>query len=172
MVRLNTSFFFFFKQKTSYEIHSGLEFRRVLFRSGRPGYAHLGVPHAGAADRPSLCLANRLVGNPQGAAALEFTLGGTALRFHLGAWIAVTGAPAPLLVDGRPHGMNAVAYVSGGALVELGTPTSGVRSYLAVRGGLEVEPVLGSRSTDLLSHLGPPALRPGTGLPIGHPAPD
>lgn len=138
---------------------------------GRPGYAHLGVPQSGAADRPSLRLANRLVGNPEGAAALELTLGGAALRFRHAAWIAVAGAPLPLEVEGRPYGMNAPCHVPAGALVELGTPATGLRSYLAVRGGLETEPVLGSRSTDLLSGLGPPALGPGARVPVGAPPP-
>ncbi len=134
---------------------------------GRGGYAHLGVPHSGAADVPSLCLANRLVGNPEGAAGLEFTLGGAALRFHDAAWIAVTGAATPLSIGGRPYGLNAAAHVPRGAVVELGAPTAGVRTYLAVRGGLAVEPVLGSRSTDLLSGLGPPPLQPGDRLRFG-----
>lgn len=134
---------------------------------GRPGYAHLGVPHSGAADRPSLRLANRLVGNPEGHPALELTFGGTALRIRGGAWIALTGAPAPLLVGGRLQGMNAPCHVPTGALVEVGVPVAGLRSYLAVRGGFWVEPVLGSRSTDLLSGLGPPPLAPGDLLPLG-----
>jgi len=134
---------------------------------GRPGYAHLGVPHAGAADLPSLCLANRLVGNPEDAAGLELTFGGAALRLRAAAWIAVTGARLPILVDGRPYGMNAPLRAGAGALVELGVPTAGLRTYLAVRGGIDVEPVLGSRSTDLLSHLGPDPLTPGDHLPVG-----
>ncbi|SEG16606.1 biotin-dependent carboxylase uncharacterized domain-containing protein [Thermomonospora echinospora] len=134
---------------------------------GRPGHAHLGVPCSGAADRRSLCLANRLVGNPEDAACLELTFGGLALRFHAPAWIAVTGAPAPLRVDGRPAGMNAPCHVPAGAPVEIGAPAAGVRTYLAVRGGLAVQPVLGSRATDLLSGLGPAPLEPGDRLPVG-----
>ncbi|WP_141583123.1 biotin-dependent carboxyltransferase family protein [Actinomadura sp. WMMA1423] len=134
---------------------------------GRPGRAHLGVPRSGAADQRAFRLANRLVGNPEGAAGLEFTFGGAALRFHERAWIAVTGAPAPLRIDGRAHGTNAPCYVAAGALLELGTPTAGLRSYVAVRGGVAVEEVLGSRSTDLLSGLGPAPLAPGDCLPTG-----
>jgi biotin-dependent carboxylase-like uncharacterized protein len=136
---------------------------------GRPGHAHLGVPCSGAADRPSLCLANRLVGNPEGAACLELTFGGAALRFHGPAWVAVTGAPVPLCVNGRPAGMNAPCHVPAGALVEIGVPAEGVRTYLAVRGGLAVEPVLGSRATDLLSGLGPAPLERGDRLPVAGP---
>ncbi|MES9540823.1 MULTISPECIES: biotin-dependent carboxyltransferase family protein [unclassified Actinomadura] len=134
---------------------------------GRPGRAHLGVPRSGAADQRAFRLANRLVGNPEGAAGVEFTFGGAVLRFHARAWIAVTGAPVPLRVDGRAHGMNAPCFVSAGALVELGTPGSGLRSYVAVRGGVAVDEVLGSRSTDLLSGLGPSPLAPGDRLPVG-----
>ncbi|MEU4821091.1 biotin-dependent carboxyltransferase family protein [Actinomadura citrea] len=134
---------------------------------GRPGRAHLGVPRSGAADQRAFRLANRLVGNPEGAAGVEFTFGGAALRFHRGAWIAVTGAPVTLRIDGRAHGMNAPCFAAAGALVEFGTPTSGLRSYVAVRGGVAVDEVLGSRSTDLLSGLGPAPLAPGDRMPIG-----
>jgi biotin-dependent carboxylase-like uncharacterized protein len=134
---------------------------------GRPGHAHLGVPRSGAADERALRLANRLVGNPEGEAAIEFTLGGGAVRFETGAWVAITGAPVPVRVNGRPYGMNAPCYVDAEAVVELGLPTRGLRSYLAVRGGLAVEPTLGSRSTDLLSGLGPAPLSTGDRLPVG-----
>ncbi|RAY10831.1 allophanate hydrolase subunit 2 family protein [Actinomadura craniellae] len=134
---------------------------------GRPGLAHLGVPGSGAADRRSLALANRLVGNPEGAAGLELTLGGAALRFHRRAWIAVTGAPVPVLVGGRAAAACAPCFVPEGTLVEFGTPDRGLRTYLAVRGGLDVPPVLGSRSTDLLSRLGPAPLAAGDHLPVG-----
>jgi biotin-dependent carboxylase-like uncharacterized protein len=128
---------------------------------GRPGYAHLGVPHSGAADTGSLRLANRLTGNPEGAAGLELTFGGAALRFHAPAWIAVTGAPLP-------GTMNAPRHVPAGQVVEFGTPYAGVRTYVAVRGGIEVPPVLGSRSADLLSGLGPAPLAAGDRLGVGH----
>ncbi|TYK46288.1 biotin-dependent carboxyltransferase family protein [Actinomadura decatromicini] len=134
---------------------------------GRPGHAHLGVPRSGAADQRALRLANRLVGNPEGAAGVELTFGGASLRFHKHAWIAVTGAPVPLSVNGRGCGTNAPCHVPDGALVEFGTPSSGLRSYLAVRGGVETEQVLGSRSTDLLSGLGPAPLSPGDRLALG-----
>lgn len=134
---------------------------------GRPGRAHLGVPCSGAADERAFRLANRLVGNPEGAAAVELTFGGTALCFHRHAWVAVAGAPVPLRIDGRAHGTHAPAHVPVGALVEVGTPSSGLRSYLAVRGGVAVDETLGSRSTDLLSGLGPAPLSPGDRLPLG-----
>jgi KipI family sensor histidine kinase inhibitor len=142
---------------------------------GRPGYAHLGVPSSGAADPASLRRANALAGNPAGAAALELTLGRAVLRWHAAATVAVTGAPLPLALDGQPVPLDAAFAVPAGATLTLGAPTAGVRTYLAVTGGLAVPPVLGSRSADLLSGLGPRPLRPGDRLPVGPavlPAPD
>ncbi len=135
---------------------------------GRPGYAHLGVGRSGAADRRSLRLANRLVGNPESAAAVEAVLGGLALRADGPVTVAVTGAPCPLRADGRPLGMAAPHRLEAGATLELGAPTAGLRTYVAVRGGLDVPAVLGSRSTDTLSGLGPDPLEEGARLPVGH----
>ncbi|MFI6321867.1 biotin-dependent carboxyltransferase family protein [Nonomuraea sp. NPDC050556] len=130
---------------------------------GRLGYAHLGVPCSGAADAPSLRLANRLVGNAEGAAGLELTFGGAVLRFADAAWVALAGAACPVSLGG----MNAPFWVPAGYELRFGNPPHGLRTYLAVRGGIAVEPVLGSRSTDSLSGLGPPPLRKGTVLPVG-----
>ena len=134
---------------------------------GRPGYAHLGVGRSGAADRARLRLANRLVGNPETAAGLEITLGGFAARFHARAVVAVTGAPAPVRLAGRGVAPYGPVEVGPGDVVELGIPDRGTRTYLAVRGGLDVPAVFGSRSTDLLGGLGPPAVAAGTQLAIG-----
>jgi biotin-dependent carboxylase-like uncharacterized protein len=134
---------------------------------GRPGQAALGVGPSGAADAGALRLANRLVGNAETAAAIEATLGGLRLRFAGPALIAGTGAVGPMTVAGRAVGMNAPLAVPAGATVVLGRSTAGLRTYLAVRGGIDVPPVLGSRSTDLLSGLGPPVLVAGVRLPIG-----
>ncbi|UBU10946.1 5-oxoprolinase subunit C family protein [Nonomuraea gerenzanensis] len=131
---------------------------------GRPGYAHLGVPRSGAADAPSLRLANRLVGNAESLAGIELTFGGARLRFLDGAWAALTGAPLT-----GTAGMGAPFWVPAGGELRLGVPRWGLRTYLAVRGGIAVEPVLGSRSTDSLSGLGPEPLRAGTLLPVGRP---
>lgn len=137
---------------------------------GRPGYAHLGVPRSGALDVPALRRANALAGNPAGAAALETTLLGCALRFEEAARIAVTGAAAVVKVDREPVDPAGGALdVPAGAVVDIGRATRGVRSYVAVSGGIAVEPVLGSRSTDTLSGLGPPRLTDGMALPIGPP---
>jgi biotin-dependent carboxylase-like uncharacterized protein len=135
---------------------------------GRPGYAHLGVPRSGALDASTAALVNRLVGNPSGAAVLETTLNGCTLRPRCPVTVAVGGAPCPVTVDGRPVAWGAAVQVPAGALLDIGTALSGVRGYTAVSGGVAVEPVLGSRSTDLLSGLGPPPLTDGAVLPLGH----
>ncbi|MDN4173117.1 biotin-dependent carboxyltransferase family protein [Nocardioides sp. SOB77] len=137
---------------------------------GRPGYAHLGVPRAGALDRPAADLANRLVGNPQGAAVLEVTLGGLTVRADRDCWVAVTGADGPVGVDGVARGHARAERLPAGAVLEVGTPRRGVRSYVAVGGGIAVEPVLGSRSTDTLAWIGPPRVVDGAVLPVGEPA--
>ncbi|MDT0467653.1 5-oxoprolinase subunit C family protein [Streptomyces gibsoniae] len=137
---------------------------------GRPGHAHLGVPRSGALDAPAAALVNRLVGNHPEAAVLETTLDGCAVRPRSAVTVAVGGAPCAVTVDGRPAPWGAPVRVPGGALLDLGRARSGVRSYLGVAGGVAVEPVLGSRSTDLLSGLGPPPLADGAVLPLGRPA--
>ncbi|MBP2364363.1 biotin-dependent carboxyltransferase family protein [Pseudonocardia parietis] len=134
---------------------------------GRPGNAHLGVPPSGALDRPAYELGNRLVGNDDGAAGLELLGGGLRARARGGCVVAVTGAPAPVAVDGRPAASHAALYVPDGATLQIGTPVGGLRVYLAVAGGLAVEAALGSRSTDLLSGLGPAPVADGTELPVG-----
>ncbi|MCF6509271.1 biotin-dependent carboxyltransferase family protein [Blastococcus sp. MG754426] len=135
--------------------------------AGRTGWASIGVPRSGAADRPAAALANRLVGNDPAAAVVEATAGGLRVRAERTLLVAVTGAPVPVVVDGRPAPFAAPTTLRPGAVLALGTPRVGLRSYLAVRGGIDVPPVLGSRSTDTLSGLGPPALAAGRRLPVG-----
>jgi biotin-dependent carboxylase-like uncharacterized protein len=138
---------------------------------GRAGHAHLGVPAAGALDGPALRLANRLVGNAPAAAGLEITVSGCRVRVRRTTIIAVTGAPvARLRVDGRSVDSGVPVPVPAGAVVDVGPARTGVRTYLAIAGGIDVPPVLGSRSTDTLSGLGPPPLRDGDVLPVGAPA--
>ncbi|MDP4603506.1 MAG: biotin-dependent carboxyltransferase family protein [Solirubrobacteraceae bacterium] len=137
---------------------------------GRPGFAHLGIPRSGAADRSSLKLANRLVGNAEGAAALECTLIGPSLRFSDEALIAITGAEVSARLDGDEVALNSAVGVAAGALLELATTRAGLRSYIAVRGGIEAEPMMGSKSSDLLSGLGPPPLKTGQSITAGEPA--
>ncbi|MER7006579.1 biotin-dependent carboxyltransferase family protein [Dactylosporangium sp. NPDC000555] len=134
---------------------------------GRPGYAHLGVPRSGALDRPALLLANRLVGNPPDAAGLEITLGPFAAVACRAGTVALTGAAAPLRVGGRPAPLSAPVPVRAGDRIEVGRAVLGLRAYLAADGGLAPAPVLSSRSTDTLSLLGPPVVRPGDRLPLG-----
>lgn len=130
---------------------------------GRSGWASVGVPRSGAFDRAAARLANRLVGNGPDAAVLEVTLGGLVVRAHDAATVALTGAPCP----GADWGV--AVSVAAGSVLRLGRPAAGLRSYLAVRGGIAVGAVLGSRSTDLLSGIGPPRVQAGDQLPIGPP---
>jgi biotin-dependent carboxylase-like uncharacterized protein len=138
---------------------------------GRSGLAHLGVPRAGALDPPAAALARRLVGGGPGDAVLEVTLAGLRLRAGTSRWVAVTGAPCAVTVDGRPVGHGRPERVPAGAELRLGPATRGLRSYLAVGGGWAVEPVLGSRSTDTLAWVGPPRVVAGVVLPVGPDAP-
>jgi biotin-dependent carboxylase-like uncharacterized protein len=134
---------------------------------GRAGLAHLGVPPSGALDQDALALANRLLGNPPGAAALETTLDGVALQPGEQCRVAVTGAPAAVSIDGHPAAWGAAIDVPAGARLEIGTASAGLRSYVAVAGGVCTEMVLGSRSHDVLSGLGRAPLRDGDRLALG-----
>lgn len=134
---------------------------------GRPGLAHLGVTASGPVDRAAFATANRLVGNRPGEAAVEVTLGGLAVVLDVPRWVAVTGAPVPVTLDGRPVADPRCVRVPAGARLRLGTPPRGLRSYLAVGGGVRPAPVLGSRARDSLTGLGPPAVAPGVDLPLG-----
>ena len=133
----------------------------TLQDEGRSGQASIGVGWSGACDRASYRLANRLVGNHPGAAALEVTFGGLVLRVEAELTLVTTGARCP----GAPH--NAPVRVRAGDVVRLGPPASGLRTYVAVRGGFVVEPVLGSSATDVLGGLGPPQLGSGDRLHVG-----
>ena len=130
--------------------------------AGRPGLAHLGVAPSGACDRSSYELANRLVGNDSGAAVLEVTNGGLQLRAEHDVLVVTTGARC---IGPFPH--NAPTPLGAGQTLRLGSPATGMRTYLAVRGGFTLDPVLGSRSTDLLSGLGPAPVRSGDALVVG-----
>ncbi|HYN67322.1 MAG TPA: biotin-dependent carboxyltransferase family protein [Ornithinibacter sp.] len=137
--------------------------------SGRPGLAAVGVGRSGAADRTAHRLGARLVGHPEDRAALEILLGGLTVRAVGRIIMAVTGAPAPATLDGRPVAHATLVEVPDGGVLTLAMPASGLRTYLTVRGGIDVPPVLGSRSTDTLSGLGPPAVMAGDVLPVGAP---
>jgi KipI family sensor histidine kinase inhibitor len=135
---------------------------------GRIGVAALGVPRAGAADPFALRAANRLVGNDDGAAAIEVTVQGPRLRFAGSAHVAVVGR-GDVRVDGGPVAADTVVPVAAGQEVSIGATLDDLRCYVAVAGGIEVDPVLGSRSSDVLSGLGPGPLRAGDVLGIGPP---
>lgn len=138
---------------------------------GRPGLACIGVGRSGAADRRSHRLANRLLANPDDRATIEVTLGGFAARVRGAVTeIAVTGADAGQSIDGVKFGLNSIQRVHDGQVISLGNPRTGLRTYVAVRGGIWVEPVLGSRSYDMLSGIGPPPLQVGDELTLGPPS--
>jgi biotin-dependent carboxylase-like uncharacterized protein len=136
---------------------------------GRVGFAAIGVGRSGAADREAFRLGARLLAQPYTAAALEVTFGGLSIRAHGDLQLALTGAPAPAAIDGRPMGYFGPFTLGNGQVLTLGAPEVGLRSYLSVRGGIAVPPILKSRATDTLSGLGPPPVQTGDMLPVGPP---
>ncbi|WP_069162492.1 biotin-dependent carboxyltransferase family protein [Nocardia altamirensis] len=131
---------------------------------GRPGWFSIGVGVSGAADRGSLKLANRLVGNPEDAAGIETLLGGLELVALAPVLLAVTGADAPITVDGVAQARASVLAVRSGQRLRIGMAAAGLRVYVGVRGGIAIDPVLGSRSRDTLAGLGPEPLSAGMEL--------
>jgi biotin-dependent carboxylase-like uncharacterized protein len=121
---------------------------------GRPGYRQLGVPEGGAADREALALANRLVVNAEGAAGLEFAVRGPELIFPEGGVVALTGGRFEIGISGQPAQWNETIALKPGARLDIGYAVEGCRGYLAVAGGLMVDPVMGSRSTFLPGGFG------------------
>lgn len=141
---------------------------------GRPGYLRYGIPPSGPVDREALVLANRLVGNPDSAAGLECTLIGPKLEARAACAVAVTGAEMPVLVNDREVSRWTAVRLKAGDTLGLGTARRGVRAYLAVSGGIELPPALGSRSTYVRGRLGGLEGRPlkksdllPTGAPVG-----
>ena len=139
---------------------------------GRVGFAAIGIGRSGAADRDAFCLGARLLAQPYAAAALEVTFGSLSLRARGDVTLALTGAPAPADVDGRGVGYCGPFALANGQILTLGIPAVGLRTYVSVRGGVDVPPVLGSRATDTLSGLGPEPVRTGDILPVGPPPAD
>ncbi len=128
---------------------------------GRIGYWDIGVPPSGPMDDLHLRLANRLVGNPEGAPALECTLGGPSLKAHADLVVALAGAPMPVKLDGQPlsfdEAFHRPLHLRAGSVLKLGTVAAdegGARTYLAVSGGLDVPDYLGSASTFTLGQFG------------------
>lgn len=138
--------------------------------AGRTGYQASGMPCSGVMDLRSYREANRLVGNTHGEAVLEFTLLGGTYRVTENSFLALTGADMKPSLNGRPCPVNQPFPVRKGDLLMLGSAAEGCRSYLAAAGGIDVPPVLGSRSTNLKCRLGGfcgRALKTGDELPVG-----
>ncbi|RMM98020.1 Urea amidolyase -like proteinue [Pseudomonas savastanoi pv. glycinea] len=139
----------------TFEVLSGGTQTSVQDYPGRLGYWAVGVPPSGPMDSRALRQGNGLLGNAEGCAALEITMSGPLLRFNTDAVIAVTGAQIPITLDGEPRAMNTALLVCAGSTLALGTIAgAGVRSYLCVRGGLEMPDYLGSKSTFTLGQFG------------------
>jgi biotin-dependent carboxylase-like uncharacterized protein len=136
---------------------------------GRPGWAALGVPRGGWLDPASATLGNRLVGNPEDAAVLECLAGDCVLEVGAAVTLAVTGGRCTVDVGGWPAAHGEAVTLPAGARLALGPVTAGLRVYVALAGGLAVDPVLGSCATDTLSWTGPPRVTAGTVLPVGAP---
>ena len=137
---------------------------------GRWGFQSRGVPVSGALDCYSHRLANRLLGNDPDAATLEVTLMGPHVRFEARTTFAVTGAAFGLAVDEVPAAMNRPYEVRPGSILKFGERLRGARAYVAVAGGIDVPPILGSRSTHVLTGMGGlegRALKAGDVLRIG-----
>jgi antagonist of KipI len=137
---------------------------------GRPGYLRVGIPASGPTDPEAFILANRLVGNPAGAAGLECTLIGPRLEFSDERWVGVTGAEMPVGLNGAEAPRWVSFRVKAGDTLKLGPARSGVRAYVAVSGGIDTPPALGSRATYVRGILGGfhgRALRKGDALPLG-----
>lgn len=140
---------------------------------GRPGHAHLGIGHAGAADSLALQLANALVGNTLATCALELTLKGPVLRARQPCWVALAGARLPeARIDEEPLPMGTPRRMAPDSVLTTGAVRGGCRSYLAVAGGLRLPPWLGSQASDVNAGLGPAPLRPGDLVATGDPGLD
>jgi biotin-dependent carboxylase-like uncharacterized protein len=133
---------------------------------GRPGWAHLGVPASGALDRSALVTANRALGNPDGAAAIEVVLGALVVEALGDVRVCLTGAQCAGVAHGEPFVLRS------GDVLRLAPPHEGMRTYVAVAGGVDVPLVLGSASWDSLSHLGTSPLTVGDDVSIGAPVLD
>ena len=142
-------------QAETFEVLSGGTQTTVQDVPGRLGYWAVGVPPSGPMDNLALQLGNRLLDNPAGAAGLEITMSGPTLKFNTDAVVAVTGADIPVSIDGQPQPMHTSLLISAGSQLALGTIAgAGARSYLAVRGGVQVPDYLGSKSTFTLGQFG------------------
>ncbi len=122
---------------------------------GRLGYWNVGVPPSGPMDALALRLANRLLDNDQGVAALECTATGPTLKFHADTMIVLTGAATDATLDGLPVAFWQTHAVKAGSVLKVGRVTgAGLRAYLAIAGGFDVPNYLGSASTFTLGRFG------------------
>ncbi|APE45594.1 allophanate hydrolase (plasmid) [Sulfitobacter alexandrii] len=140
---------------------------------GRPGYFHLGIPEGGAMDRAAMRIANMLVGNPEDAAGLEAVFMGPELTFKDDALVAIGGADMPVFVDGEEHACWSSFTVKAGQTLKFGYLKTGARIYIAIAGGIDTPPALGSRSTYPIGALGGfegRALAAGDVVPVGQPS--
>ncbi|WP_016261516.1 biotin-dependent carboxyltransferase family protein, partial [Yersinia pestis] len=122
--------------------------------AGRGGFRRLGISQGGALDLPALSMANMLVGNASDAAGLEITLGQFTAEFTQSGWIALTGAGCDARLDEQRLWTGWCYPVKAGQQLKLSVPHRGMRSYLALSGGIIVPEILGSRSTDLKAGFG------------------
>lgn len=136
---------------------------------GRPGHGAIAVGPSGAFDRAAHRLANRIVGNVEDAATLECVGGGLQLRAMTACTVAVTGAHGPINLDGSPVDRGTPLHVPAGSSLTIGHPSSGLRSYVAIRGGFNAPTVLGSLARDTMAVLGPAPIQAGELLAIGAP---
>ena len=137
---------------------------------GRLGHLRVGIPASGPVVREAFVLANRLVGNPDGAAGIEFTYSGPRIEFSDDRLVAITGADMPATLDGAAVPRWESFHVRAGGVLRLGVARWGVRGYLAVSGGIDTPPALGSRATYFRGQLGGLEGRPlqsGDALPLG-----
>lgn len=152
-------------------IASGVQ--TLLQDNGRHGFTAMGVSSSGALDRQSMYAANQLVGNPDNTAVIENAMGGLQIRFRGDAVFAVTGADANITLTTAagvriPAGVNRKLRAADGNILRILKQRTGMRSYLAVNGGFDIEPVLNSLATDILAGIGPAPIRKGDLLRIGH----
>ncbi|MEZ5324707.1 MAG: urea carboxylase [Verrucomicrobiales bacterium] len=142
-------------KSTTIDILSGGTMTTIQDFPGRIGYWEVGVPPSGPMDALAFRLANKLVGNPDTSAGLEMTMTGATMKFHSAATIAITGASMSPLLDGQPIAAWKAVQVEAGQTLQFGSVTGGgCRTYLAIRGGLDVPHYLGSRATFGLGRFG------------------
>ncbi|PHH91569.1 hypothetical protein CDD83_11163 [Cordyceps sp. RAO-2017] len=161
---------FFLFQDSSFNVIESGAMTTIQDYPGRTGLWSIGIPPSGPMDHLSFRLANRLVGNDQGAAALECTFQGPTLKFHCDTIVAVVGAEAPVTVDGEPRPSNESFPLQAGQVLAVGSVENGYRMYIAVAGGINTPMVMGSRATFEVGNLGGKngsKLQPGDIIPIG-----